>query len=63
MPDLLRIEVHATTREEEAIVSVRIDGRQVAQIAHLSDTPTDAMTSALASAIAAIAKEEVRRAG
>ncbi len=46
---------------EEAIASVRVDGRQVAQIAHFSDTPADAMTSVLAAAIAAIAKEEERR--
>ncbi len=60
MAELLRIEVYATTRQEEAVVSVRVDGKQVAQIAHTSDTPAAAITAALATAIALIAKEEVR---
>jgi hypothetical protein len=65
MPEIARIEVHATTQAEEAIVSVRVDGCQIAQIAHFSgvgETVADAMVSALASAIAAIAREEQRRA-
>ena len=62
MPDL-RIEIHATARDPEAnaVVSVRINGRQVAQIGHAAPTAAEAMTSALAGAIAAIAREEVRR--
>ncbi len=64
MPDM-RIEIHATARDPSAhaILSLRIDGRQVAQIEHVELTAAEAMTSALTAAIVAIAKEEVRRAG
>jgi hypothetical protein len=62
MPDM-RIEVHATAADPrgQAVVSLRIDGKQVAQIENFAPTASSAMRAALADAIAAIAREEVRR--
>ena len=62
MADPLRIEVHGTSdgRLGRAVISVRVNGRQVAQLDQCAPTSAEAMRGALADAIAVIAKEEVR---
>jgi hypothetical protein len=59
----LRIEVHAIATDPRggAVVLLRINGKQVAQLEQLAPTAVEAMTSALAGAILAIGREEERR--
>ncbi len=57
---LERVEVYATARRgEDAVVSVRIDGRQVVQIQERALSPAEAMIMALSQALATIAREEI----
>lgn len=57
-----RIEVHLTTEPDGATVIVRVGRRKVLHLETSHDTTTGAVVDALAAAIAAVVREEKRRA-